>query len=245
MTHLLLCCAAALLSALPAAAAGQAAVHFKTSDGCSLEAFYLAPSSGAYVFVNVHGLGSDKNEWAPFQKELEKRGIGYLSLDLRGHGKSRACRGKAADYRNFSAEDWAAASKDIEAASAWLEKKGLPAGRQIFCGASVGANLALKAAAEGKTKPAALVLLSAGLEYAGVRADAYLPRAPKRVLLLASENDPYAWRSALLFSERAGGYGLKLSALDGGAGHGVNMFKTPGVAEKVIDWAKSTETAQR
>ena len=229
--------AAALLLQAPAEA-GQSTVRLRTADGCSLEAFYLAPSSGAFVLVNVHGLGSDKNEWAPFQKELEKAGFGYLSLDLRGHGGSRTCRGKDADYRNFSAADWAAASGDIEAAAAWLKKKGLPPGRQVFCGASVGANLALKAAAEGKLKPAALVLLSAGLEYAGIRADAYLPRAPKRVLLLAAGDDPYAWRSAVLLSELAGKHGLKLSAFDGGLGHGVNMFKTPGTAVKVIDWLR-------
>lgn len=234
MRALLFC--AVLLPACSAARAGQVTVHFKTSDGCRIEAFYLAPSSGAYVLINAHGLGSDKNEWAPFQEALKKRGLGYLSLDLRGQGKSLSCRGKAVDYRRFTLSDWAAASRDIEAAAAWLKKKGFPDRRLVFCGASVGANLSLKAAAEGRIKPRALILLSPGMEYAGIRAENYLARAPKDVLLAASEDDPYAWQSVVLMSEMAGKYGLRLSAIDGGGGHGVNMFRTPGVIDKILDW---------
>ncbi len=231
---LLLC--AFLLPACSAAWAGQETVHFTTSDGCRIEAFWLAPSSGAYVLINTHGLGSDKNEWGSFQDALRKRGLGYFSLDLRGHGKSLVCGGKAVDYRKFTLEDWSAASRDIEAAAAWLKKRGYPARRMIFCGASVGANLSLKAAAEGRIKPAALILLSPGMEYAGIKAEDYLARAPKKILLGASENDPYAWQSVVIISELAGKYHLNLSAIDGGGGHGVNMFKTPGVMDKVLDW---------
>lgn len=214
---------------------GQSSVQFKTPDNCRLEAFYLAPSSGAYVFINTHGLGSDKNEWGSFQKELEERGLGYLSIDLRGHGASRNC-GKKADYRTFTKADWAKASLDITTAQAWLIKKGVPAKKIIFCGASVGANLSLKAAAESVKKPAALILLSPGMDYAGIKAADYLAGAPHKILILAAENDPYAWQSAASLSLLAGKAGRPVSAFDGGSGHGVNMFKTPGTAGKIIDW---------
>jgi len=51
-----------------------------------LEAVYQAASSGAYVFVNSHGLGSGRTEWRVLEDRLKKKGYGYLSLDLRGHG---------------------------------------------------------------------------------------------------------------------------------------------------------------
>ncbi|PIU20644.1 MAG: hypothetical protein COT18_01175 [Elusimicrobia bacterium CG08_land_8_20_14_0_20_59_10] len=226
-----------LLTCAPARAQ-QKTVHFNTKDGCRIEAFYLAPSSGAYVFINTHGLGSAKYEWGPLQDELKKHGYGYLSLDLRGHGASRTCGKKPVDYKTFTKAGWSRLSGDIEAASAWLKKKGIPGGRTIFCGASIGANLSLKAAAEGRIKPRALVLLSPGLDYAGVRAGDYLP-GPGRlpVLISAAADDAYAWQSGETLAKAARGRKQPVTFLDGGSGHGVNMFKTPATIPAILAWA--------
>ncbi|OGR77062.1 MAG: hypothetical protein A2X32_07205 [Elusimicrobia bacterium GWC2_64_44] len=145
-----------------------------------------------------------------------------------------SCGGKKADYRNFTKADWGNASRDIEAAAGWLKKKKLS--KIIFCGASVGANLALKAAAEGAVKPAGVVLLSPGMDYAGIKPELYLAKAP-RLLLAAAADDPYAWQSAAALSQLAARSGLAVSAIDGGRGHGANMFKSPATAGKVLDWA--------
>lgn len=226
----------ALLACAPAFAQ-QKTVHFSTSDGCRIEAFYLAPSSGAYVLVNAHGLGSSKNEWGGFQQALKKAGYGYLSLDLRGHNGSASCGGKKADYRKFTKEDWGRAYMDITAAAAFLKKKAVPAERLVFCGASVGANLALKAAAEGAAKPAALILLSPGIEYAGVRTDADITALGKvRVLVAASANDPYAWQSSGFLLQSANAEGIAADFVDGGGGHGVDMFKTKATIPAIIAW---------
>ncbi len=232
---------AVILAALACAPAmaQQKTVHFTTLDSCRLEAFYLAPSSGSYVFINAHGLGSDKNEWAPLQNKLKSLGYGYLSLDLRGHGKSTTCGGKKVAYMFFSEEDWNAASRDIEAAAAWVKKKGVSPERIIFCGASVGANLSLKAAAEGAIKPAAVVLLSPGLSYAGVKtADNF--RAPRafRILTVASRVDGYAWESSAALNRAAMAKGLPAYNLEGYGGHGVNMFKTPSLIPAILAWVE-------
>lgn len=217
--------------------AQQKTVRFTTADGCRLEAFYLAPSSGAYVFINAHGLGSDKNEWGPFQDKLRSAGHGYLSLDLRGHGKSRNCGGKEVKYMFFSEAGWNAASLDIETAAAWLKKRGLSPLKLVFCGASVGANLVLKAAAEGPIKPAALILLSPGLEYAGVKTESYFS-APRefRVLSLAARPDLYAWESVLKLNRAAMEKGLTAYSMEAAGGHGVNMFKYPSVIPAILAW---------
>lgn len=231
------CLAAVLLLACAPARAQQKTVRFTTPDGCKLEAFYLAPSSGSYVFINAHGLGSDKNEWGPFQDKLKSAGYGYLSIDLRGHGKSRTCGGKEVKYMFFSEADWNAASLDIETAAAWLKKRGLSPHRLVFCGASIGANLAMKAAAEGAIKPAAAVLLSPGLEYAGVKTENYFS-APRefKVLSLAARPDLYAWESVLKLNRAAMEKGLSAYSMEAAGGHGVNMFKYPSVIPAMLAW---------
>ena len=231
----------AALSALacPAGAAEQT-VTFTSADGCAIEAFYLAPSTGAYVFINAHGLGSNKSEWGSFQAALRERGQGYLSLDLRGHGTSLNCGGAAVDYKYFTKTDWRKVHLDIEAGAAWLRQKGVPAKRMVFCGASVGANLALKAAAEGKLKPAAVILLSPGLDYAGVTTEEnYAVKQPFRILVAASQNDPYAWQSRAWLAKAARAKGLPVNLLEGKSGHGVNMF-TPELMSAIIDWVLKT-----
>lgn len=228
-----------LLAACPAAlAAQQKKVNFDSADKCRLEAFYLAPSSGALVFVNIHGLGSSKNEWAPFQEELKKAGHGYLSLDLRGHNASRSCAGKPADHKKFSKENWLATSADIEAAAAWLGAKGVEPGALVYCGASIGANLALKAAAEGAVKPGALVLLSPGLDYAGVEAEKFFFTAgAPRALVVAAGNDPYAWESSTQLVKAARNRARQADFLTGGSGHGAEMLKNPRVSAGILRWA--------
>ena len=234
----------ALISFALPAEAQQRTVVFTSTDNCRIEGFYLAPSSGALVFVNVHGLGSDKNEWGNFQKQLKAGGYGYLSLDLRGHGGSARCGGKKLSYTSLDEAGWNAASKDIEAAAGWLKRRGVGPERQVFCGASVGANLVLKAAVEGALKPAALVLLSPGLDYAGVRTPDYFA-APRsfRVLTVAARRDGYAWESAAALNRAAMAKGLPAYALEAAGGHGVEMFKTPSVIPAIISWAAQPAAA--
>lgn len=230
---------ASLFFAAPARA-GQETVVFSTRDGCRIEAFYSTAPAGGHTFINVHGLGSNRHEWAAFQKELAARGQGWLSLDLRGHGGSAGCGSKPGDYRSFTREDWARASLDIEAAAGWLRKRGVPALKMVYCGASIGANLSVKAAFEGALKPGALVLLSPGLDYAGLRPEAALSEYHRyRVLFVAARDDAYAWNSAARLHAAAGTAELKAAGLDGGSGHGVDMFRSGAVAPRVIDWVKS------
>lgn len=234
----------ALLAGAGHGFAGQRTVSFKSADGCALEAFYLAPSSGSYVFINAHGLGSDKNEWGPFQEALQKRGLGYLTPDLRGHGSSLNCAGKEVSYRTFTRADWNKVSGDIEAAAAWLRKKKTVSSKMVFCGASIGANLALKAAAEGVLKPAAVLLLSPGLDYAGVKTGENLAAArPARILIAASEDDGYAWQSASYLAAAAAAKGLPVHFKAGRDGHGVNMFREPELLSGIIDWVLDTGKA--
>ena len=64
-----------------------------------------------------------------------EKNISSLAIDLRGHGESGG--GEVAE-----------SFLDVQAALAWLKKEtGLPLGQTIVIGASIGANLAIQAAA--------------------------------------------------------------------------------------------------
>ncbi|MFA7009522.1 MAG: alpha/beta fold hydrolase [Elusimicrobiales bacterium] len=214
-------------------------VHFRTADGCVLEGSYRAPSPGSYVFLNVHGLGSDKSEWAALESGLKRRGYGFLSLDLRGHGGSLRCSGRPVSYISFSQARWAGVSEDIRSAADLLKSRKVPENRLVLCGASVGANLALKALAEG-LRPAGLVLLSPGLSYAGIEAETFLPVSGAAPLLLAaSEDDTYAWQSSGRLLARAGARGIPAVFRAGPGGHGANMLSAakPELLNYILDWA--------
>ena len=228
------------LLAMACPAKAEHIVSFTSADGCKIEAFYQATSTGGYVFINAHGLGSNKSEWGSFQDALEERGQGYLSLDLRGHGASLTCGGAGTDYKYFTKADWNKVSRDIEAGAAWLKQKGVSAKKMVFCGASIGANLALKAAAQGTLKPAAVVLLSPGLEYAGVTTENnYAVKQSFKILIAASQDDPYAWQSRAWLAKAARAKGLPVNLMEGKSGHGVSMF-SPELMTAIIDWVFKT-----
>jgi len=214
-------------------------VRFKTSDGCALEAFYQPASSGSYVFVNVHGLGSSGGEWTVLEAGLRKRGYGYLSIDLRGHGKSLECGGKPVNYKTFSAVQWVGLSADILAAAEFLKGRKVPSSRLVLCGASIGANLSLKTVAEG-LRPAGIVLLSPGMSYAGIEPGFFLDELVAIPLLLAaSKDDPYAWDSAGALAARAKFKNIPVIFRAGPGGHGANMLSETRaeLLNDILNWA--------
>jgi alpha-beta hydrolase superfamily lysophospholipase len=230
-----------LFARVPDFAGAAETVRFNTPDGCRLEAYYQAPSTGALVFVNAHGLGSNKSEWRVLEAELGKKGYGYLSLDFRGHGGSLECGGAPADYRAFDAARWSSLSADITSAVLFLKTKGIPARRLVLCGASIGANLSLKAVMEG-LRPAGVILLSPGLSYAGVRADNFFKAGRGvPVFIAASKNDDYSWRSSDSLVAQAGLSRISVVFRAGAGGHGVNMLtaeEPPGLAGAIMAWTK-------
>lgn len=214
---------------------------FVTRDGVRIQGLYRAPAKkGAKFVVFLHGLGSNKGEWVPLMKELSRRGHGYFSYDARGHGDSGLrSDGTAIDYRTFGeprpGSDWAKMPLDLDDAVNYLvQEKHIPAGSIGCAGASVGANVCLAYAA---AHPAAsfVVLLSPGINYAGITTDNLIAGLAKRPLLIAAaSNDPYAWKSSRWLYEHSTGNRAAVF-LEGKAGHGTQMFN--GAIERdIVSW---------
>jgi dienelactone hydrolase len=129
---------------------------------------------------------------------------------------------------------------DIKAARRLLaERADVQQGRIGILGASLGANLAALAAAADPSI-VSVALLSPSLDYRGVRIEAAVRKiGTRRILLVASDDDAYATRSAKELQKGAGGPREMLVVKQ--AGHGTAMLAhDPGLEPALVDWFRRT-----
>ena len=216
-----------------------------TNDGVEMVGLYRpAHRSGALTWVLLHGLGSNKEEWSAFGKKLAGQGNGVFIYDARGHHESiHLVTGETISYQSWQSagpgSPWDAMPSDLASAVALLRKKyGLPEGRIAVGGASLGANVALVYAGEHANVPAA-VLLSPGMEYAGIQTAAAIKATRGRpVLMAASPNDLYAYSSVRQLADLASGPASRV--LEGKSGHGVNMLDEE-FTKTLLDWMRKQD----
>ena len=219
-----------IAGATPALAADR--VSFRAADGTTLSAeFWPASGSNVPAIVLVHMLTRSSHDWDITAERLHQAGFLVLAPDLRGHGDSSGSFNAAVDLSPLL--------QDVVAAIGWVKRRPeVAAGRIGLAGASVGASLAIQAAA-GDPSVRSVVLLSPGIDYRGLKSDTAMKKYGDRpVLLVASKNDPYALRSAKALSEDAPR--AQLETLDE-AGHGTMMLtKSDGLVGRLVDWFKAT-----
>ena len=211
---------------------------FRSSDGVSLAAtLYPAKQPNPPGLILVHMLGSDRHAWEPFAARAQREGYVCIAVDLRGHGDSRNVGGQQVSYKNFTTQDWLAALKDIEAGRQSLIEHGANPKDIALVGASIGANLVLNYAVDQNDVPA-IVLVSPGLDYKGVKTDTQIAAYGKRpCLLVTSEGDSYAASSCAALKKAASGL-CELREYTGSA-HGTNIFDASQTAlDEVLLWLK-------
>lgn len=217
-----------------AGAASSRSVTLRTEDGVTLTATWYEPSvRPAPAVVLVHMLNRSRRDWDGVGSRLASEGIGALALDLRGHGDSHAAPQVDGD---------AGLSKmvaDVTAARRFLASRpDVQASRIGVAGASLGANLAALAGAADPSI-ASLALLSPSLDYRGVRIEAAVRKYGRPILLVASDDDPYAGRTVKDL-QKAGG-GVRETRILSAAGHGTMMLsRDPDLARALVDWFRRT-----
>lgn len=214
-------------------------LNLKTSDNCNISANSKIFSTNTIVLLEVHGLGSNKEEWNKFNSFLEKEKISWLSIDLRGHGKSTKCKNKQVNYKSFTQSDWLNIVKDIETAYNYLKRKFKPE-NIILIGASLGANSIFSYAKNIKAQK--IVLLSPGLNYAGFKPLDDFPKINSEVLIVSSLSDTYSYYSCQVFEDYCQKNEKKCFFLNPPSGHGVQIFDLPDgdiYAQKIINWIKN------
>jgi len=215
--------------------AAAQAVSFATKDGWSISAKYRPAAAGKATIVLAHGVASAGGEWGRLTETLASKGIGSLSLDLRGHADSARGPSGPTDYSGFDARgQWPSAAEDLRAAAAWLKKKGVPDGRIAFGGASIGANLASIVAAERPSTPF-LLLLSPSENYRGVFLKT---RAGLKTLAAASPADSYAYVCVRRLEAEK-----RAAVVYAPGGHGVQMFEDAETFKRLTGWIASASAA--
>ncbi|WP_200340264.1 alpha/beta fold hydrolase [Rhodovibrio sodomensis] len=116
---------------------GFAEITSQTADGLSLSHWYLPPArAGAGVVVVLHGnAGSRDGSYRKFQ-EIHAWGYGLVLADYRGYAG------------NPGAPSEAGLIADARSVLDWLAGQGVPAGRAVLYGESLGSGVATALAAE-------------------------------------------------------------------------------------------------
>lgn len=220
----------------------------RPGDPLILQGEYTAPtSSGAPVLVMLHGLGSSRGEWAPLIQRTTKRGWGALAYDLRGHGRSRGTiGGRTVNFEEpangRSPAFWQNFPNDLEKVAAALEKKtGTTRAKMILVGASLGANTALNAAVR-LPGVGGVVLLSPGLDYAGILTEGPMAALSAPTLMIAAQPDLYAYTSCERLKSLVPTDTLTWKPLAQGTpqgAHGVQLFDGK-LEDKILDWIAGT-----
>ncbi len=218
---------AAVLVPTPAAAAGRT-VAFPSLDGVMLAAqLYESRDRPAPAVVLVHMLSRSRADWDLLAGYLGQAGITALAIDLRGHGASAG----TATLSEMS--------QDVRAAVQWLSAQpDVRPDAVAVVGASLGANLALLAAAEQPTVRV-VAAVSPSLDYRGVRVSPDLMRrlGDRPVWLAASTEDPYALRTIQDLASGAGG--AREQRLTAVTGHGSALLAAdPDLAAALVDWLR-------
>jgi pimeloyl-ACP methyl ester carboxylesterase len=203
-------------------------VPFTAVDGLEIQATFYGTRQGAAQpgILLLHMLGSNRGVWADngLANLLADNSFAVLAIDMRGHGETGGRR------------DWATVERDVQ--QIWQEFTNWPEvdrERTAVIGASIGSNMALIAAAN---EPAikTVVLLSPGLNYAGVTTeDRIVAYGGRPILIVASAEDSYAAQSSRRLQETA--VGSAELQMYNGAGHGTNMFGSePELANLILNW---------
>lgn len=221
---------------------------FSAKDDLILQGDYTAPaSSSSLVLVCLHGLGSSRGEWEPLIRQAAKRGWGSLAYDLRGHGNSRGTMvGNTVNHEDpengRDPEFWKLFPSDLGDVLSSLEKKtGGGPNRVVVAGASLGANVAVTYAAQ-RPGLRAVVLLSPGLDYAGLQTEGPTMILETPALLVAAQPDRYAFMSgerlvALAPKNRVTWWPLPKGTAHGA--HGTQLFDGK-LENKILDWIAKT-----
>ena len=122
------------------------AITLTTQDGWKVAGWYVPSKTEPKTVILLHDIGKDHRAFETFTGKLVARGIGYLALDLRGHGASVNKGG----YRAFAKEgvdnEYNKMTRDVNAAVEFLQGKGVSEEDMMLVGVGMGANVAAKAA---------------------------------------------------------------------------------------------------
>ncbi len=202
----------AVAQAPAAAAAGAPGVRVPvsvvTDDGWTIHGDYDPAQQGRKTVLLIHGAGERRGMWRGLEAMLRRGGFGALAIDLRGYGESTVGPdGSTTTFHQFRSirnhNDYAEMRRDVEAAAAYLQARGVRDEDLGLVGAYVGGTLALKYAVL-HSSVAFVAMLEPGMSYENVpTVNALRAYRDRPILLLYSDRDKSSSRAVPLLYEFA------------------------------------------
>ncbi|MBK8190900.1 MAG: alpha/beta fold hydrolase [Vampirovibrionales bacterium] len=188
------------------------------------------------LVILLHPLNGGYKDWGELPALLVSRGYAALTLDLRGHGKSVW---RNVSWRQFAASDWAKYPQDALRAARYFDASEdypqVDSRRVAIIGASIGANAAVLGASGDNARVRAVVTLSAGLDYKGLKTTQAMYAFKNAILMIASQDDPQAFDDTNMLYRLASGH--KELLLFRNIGHGTDMLRFyPQLMKPIADW---------
>ncbi len=218
-------------------------VTFVTDDGVELVGdFYTCAQACTGAALLLHMMPRTRGSWKPLAEKLEAAGVSVLAIDQRGHGESiHTTLGRTLDYETFSDSQQQGKILDVDAAIHWLQsEKKISIGSVAIVGASIGANLAIRYAADHH-QITHIVAVAPGINYRGVITDDAMTKlsASQSVLMIgAHDDDRDAYQS--IETLMTIGPAKKQKVIFKSGGHGTALFEThPEVIDRIVAFVRS------
>lgn len=219
-------------------------VEFQTSDGWTLSARYLPANEDQLTFILLHDARGRRQNWYWLARKMRRKGIGYLAIDMRGHGLSqKPPEGKYPSWRKFKKtkrdNDWESIREDVKASVEFLERVGVPSETLALGGANVGGSVALKYAAL-HPEIEMIFLLSPGFSYREVlTVNAMRAYRNRPILLVVADDDRRSSTETPIlfeFAKRAAGE-ENATLVRVKKGHGTRMlYYNKGITDRIVEW---------
>ena len=131
--------------------AGEKSLSIRAQDGWLIASTYLPAQPGKKTVLLLHDIGKDHTAFNALMQQIADKEMGYLALDLRGHGGSTQYENSKEPvvYTSFAKEgvdnDYNKMTRDVDAAMEYLKSQQIFPQDVIWVGVGLGANVAAKA----------------------------------------------------------------------------------------------------
>lgn len=207
-------------------------VSFQTKDDVKIVGDFYDTKSKKSVLL-LHILPGSRHDFDEFAELLWRQGYNALNIDERGHGESEAWAGEMGSWQEFTQADYDRMIYDVETAADWLKNK-IPDTELAVIGGSIGANLSLLYGA--KAQPKAVVALSPGVDYQGIKTEIASRNYRQNLLIVASRDDAYSFKSSERLFEISAAAKKEFIQYES-SGHGTRMFNAePELKQRISDF---------
>jgi len=217
-------------------------IEYETRDNFIITATLTYPKVKAKLYpvvVLLHSIGANGNSWGTLPDKFLEAGFVVLNVDLRGHGKSIYNVNLDKKYwQNMSLKAFAKYPSDISGLLEYVhqEHKNVSNVHYAIVGADIGANTAVLAAQNLKTKPFAMVLISPLTSFKGLYIPIAIADLPKTDLMFVySQKDVRMVQEVKSIKRFAQAKTIDVQTSQGGSG--MSLLKTnPKLAYEVVNW---------